>query len=176
LGASGVDSTFYEVDSAGDAVDTIVVSGVAELRLARVLSSGNILFTGDQGGFKVFEADTSGAIVWSAPLTGKGYEAQRLANGNTLATTGETVTAIEVASDGSVVSTIGGSGIFTEELLWFSGFELLESGNVVVANWHGHGFENSTGPHLVEFSPTNEIVWQFSSPDFITITNLLIVD
>src|SRR5690606_15244653 len=118
------------------------------------------LFTGDQGGFQAFEIDASGAIVWSAPLTGKGYEALRLENGNTLATTGETVTAIEIAPDGTIVATRGGSAAFPDaEFLWFSGFELLPSGNVLVANWHGHEMESSPGPHLVELSPTNEIVW-----------------
>lgn len=176
IGLSGADSTFHELDGSGQIVNTIVVGGVAELRLARTLPNGNLLFTGDQGGFKVFEADGTGAVVWSAPLTGKGYEAVRLSNGNTLATTGETSTAIELAPDGSIAATVGGTENFEAELLWFSGVEVLENGNVVVANWHGHGMEESTGPHLVEFTPQNDIVWQFSSPDFKTITNVLMVN
>lgn len=59
---------------------------------------------------------------------------------------------------------------------FFSGFELLPNGHVVVANWLGRG-KHEKGPHLVEFNDANECVWQWK--DHVAarqVTNVLMLN
>ena len=56
-----------EVNSAGTQVARVTVNNITTFRLARRLSNGNTLITGDMNNdlkFKVFEVNASGAIVW----------------------------------------------------------------------------------------------------------------
>jgi hypothetical protein len=170
--------TFSEVDTTGAEVAKVEVNGLNQLRLARRLANGNTLFTGERavGEWIVFEVDGTGAIVWEKPLSGKGYVALRTAGGNTLATTGATVTLTELAPDGSTVKLWGGTTAHpTARLQWFSGFQVLTNGNMVIANWLGDG-KLTMGPHAVEFDATNQLVWQWEDHTAaMTITNLLVL-
>jgi hypothetical protein len=171
--------TFSEVDTAGAEVTKIEVNGVNQLRLARRLANGHTLFTGERavGEWIVFEIDGTGAIVWEKPLAGKGYVALRTAGGNTLATTGATVTLTELGSDGSTVKLWGGTTAHASaRLQWFSGFQVMGNGNVVIANWLGDG-KLMMGPHAVEFNAANELVWQWEDHTAaMTVTNLLVLE
>jgi len=177
LGTGEPAVTLVEIDKDGKEVKKILSDGVGEFRLARRLADGKTIFTGSKGGFKVYECDPSGAITWSAPLTGKGYLALRQENGNTFATTGETVTVIELDKDGKILSTLGSTKDHANaRLLWFSGFHRIANGNFVVANWCGHG-KTGQGPHVVEFDAGNKLVWQWE--DHVaakTVTNVLVLE
>jgi hypothetical protein len=177
LGQAGTDATFFEVGSDGSVVTTLVAPGVSELRLARRLDNGHTLFTGMKGGFLVLEIDEAGASVWEKPLPGKGYVATRSSNGNTLATTGDALTLLELDTDGTELKHWGGSAEHPDaRLRWFSGFQSLADGHKVVANWLGHGMEGS-GPHIVEFDDANELVWQWEDHLLAqTITNVLVLE
>jgi hypothetical protein len=169
---------FHDVDAAGTEVGSVTVNGIDQLRLARRLDSGNTLFTGQEGVvYNVYEANGSGTIVWTKPLPGKGYVAQRLASGNTLATTGATVTLVELDPTGAVVKTLGGLTAHpNDHLIWFSGFQVLANGNTVIANWLGDG-KTGMGPHAVELDSANNLVWSWQ--DFVaasTVTNLLVLE
>ncbi len=173
IGSNQGGITFTEINSSGETVRSVNYLGLGDLRIARVLESGNLLFTGSSP-HQVFEGDFSKKIVWKATLPGKGYKAWRLPNGNTWATTGETVTVIEIDKQGKVVKTLGGNSNVGQK--WYSGFHLLENGNIVVANWLGHGQEGK-GPHAVEFDSSNKLVWSWEDHTLAsTITNLLVLD
>jgi hypothetical protein len=171
--------TFSEVDTAGAEVAKVEVNGLNQLRLARRLASGNTLFTGERavGEWIVFEVDGTGAIVWEKPLAGKGYVALRNAGGNTLATTGATVTLTELTPGGTTAKLWGGTAAHpTARLQWFSGFQVLGNGNVVIANWLGDG-KLTMGPHAVEFDADNKLVWQWEDHTAaMTVTNLLVLE
>jgi hypothetical protein len=171
--------TFSEVDTAGAEVAKVEVNGLNQLRLARRLANGNTLFTGERavGEWIVFEVDGTGAIVWEKPLTGKGYVALREAGGNTLATTGATVTLTELTPGGTTAKLWGGTTAHpTARLQWFSGFQVLGNGNVVIANWLGDG-KLTMGPHAVEFDADNKLVWQWEDHTAaMTVTNLLVLE
>jgi hypothetical protein len=170
---------FHEVDPAGVEVAKVTVTGLDSLRLARRLDNGNTLFTGEFPAmvYNVYEAKPDGSILWSKPLPGKGYVAQRLPNGNTLATTGSTVTLVELDPSGAIVKTLGGLAAHpNDHLIWFSGFQVLANGNTVIANWLGD-MKNGMGPHAVELDPSNKLVWSWQ--DFtaaMTVTNLLVLE
>ncbi|MBK9757107.1 MAG: hypothetical protein IPO88_27145 [Nannocystis sp.] len=167
---------FTEVDPGGALVQTLTVPGMLELRLVRVLDDGHLLFTAILPN-RVVEVDMTGAVVWEAPLPDKGYTAERLPGGDTLATAGEPCLVVRLSPAGDVVEQLGGEAMFPRVGLdWFSGFDLLADGNIVVANWLGHDAWG-TGPHLVELTPDNQLVWQWE--DFeaaMQITNVLVFD
>jgi hypothetical protein len=57
-------------------------------------------------------------------------------------------------------------------------FQLLPDGNIVLANWQGHGpgFGGS-GVQLLEFNPRGEIVWSWSKSDLISsLQGVLVLD
>ncbi|MCB9752345.1 MAG: hypothetical protein H6713_20515 [Myxococcales bacterium] len=176
LGANaGPGVVFSYVDGDGAVQDTLEISGVTELRLARVLEGGNILFTAGLP-WMAMEVNPAGETVWKAILPGKGYLAERLPNGNTLATTGDAVTVLELDEGGEVVNTLGGKQSFPDiGLDWFSGFTTLSSGDVVAANWLGHD-KWGTGPHLVQFTPDNALAWSWEDHELaMQVTNVLAV-
>lgn len=168
--------TFTEVDPGGALVKMMTVPGILELRLVRVLDDGHLLFTAILPN-RVVEVDASGVVVWEAMLPDKGYTAERLPGGDTLATAGEPCLLVRLSPEGEIVEQLGGEAMFPRVGLdWFSGFSQLADGNVVVANWLGHDAWG-TGPHLVELTPDNQLVWQWE--DFeaaMQITNVLVLD
>jgi hypothetical protein len=166
----------YELDRHGRELGQRVLQGLKDLRLLRVIDNGNILLT-VSAPCRAIEVDPHGHIVWQAGLPDKGYKAVRLPNGNTLASTGGAVTVVELNPAGEQVRAVGGKQHHPQlGLDWFSGFDLLPNGNIVVANWLGHG-KQGTGVHVVEFDGDNRAVWKWDDREqAATITNVLVVD
>lgn len=181
-----------EVNSAGKEVSRVTINNITTFRLARRLSNGNTLITGDTNNdlkFKVFEVNATGAIVWQQLLYGgKGYVANRLANGETQATMGPVGNLYQPGKDdnkllqlsptGAIVKFWGGMANHpTAELRKFSGYSVVPgNGNILIANWLGDG-NTGTGPHAVEFDAKNNLVWSWK--DFSaaqTITNVLVIE
>ncbi|MCY2996142.1 MAG: hypothetical protein NTY19_51085 [Planctomycetota bacterium] len=172
--AAGV--VLYELNCEGQEVDQRLLAGLKDLRLARSLANGNVLLT-VSGPCRVIEVDLQGQMVWQASLPDKGYKAVRLPNGNTLVSTGGAVTVVELNPAGQEVFVAGGKKSHPNQGLdWFSGFDGLPNGNLVVANWLGHG-QQGRGPHLVEFDRQNRVVWKWEDHQLAaTITNVLVCD
>ena len=73
---------------------------------------------------------------------------------------------------------LGGKDIHpTLDLGNFSGFEILASGNVIIANWLGHlATPPSEAPHIVEFDQNNKAVWTWGNQAVARqITNILVI-
>jgi hypothetical protein len=148
------------------------------MRLLRPTPAGTLLIGGCAPEFAVLEVERPGGkVLRKLPLPQKGYKAMALANGNILASAGGTVNVLEFDAAGKTVSTVGGKAAFPKlGFDFFSGFERLANGNVVVANWLGHG-KQGTGPHLVELTPANQLVWSWADHQAAKqVTNLLILD
>ncbi|MBI5818200.1 MAG: hypothetical protein HZA88_04370 [Verrucomicrobia bacterium] len=147
------------------------------LRLARFTDNGHVLFTTGNP-IRVVEWDlTANKEVWSAPFPGKGYVALRRADGTTAVSTGGAVSVVEIARDGKITKTWLGDAYRKQYRLdWFSGFEFLPNGNVVVANWLGHGAQGK-GPHVIEVDASNRVVWSWEDHAAAKqVTNLLMID
>jgi hypothetical protein len=170
-----------EVTSAGREVSKVTINNVTTFRLARRLSNGHTLITGDINNdlnWKVFEVDATGAIIWQKVLGGKGYVANRLANGDTRATICQTDNKLlQFNPTGSIVKQWGGNANHpAAQLRKFSGYSVVPNGNILIANWLGDG-NIGTGPHAVEFDANNSLVWSwknFSAAQ--TVTNLLVIE
>ncbi|MBI5684725.1 MAG: hypothetical protein HZC54_06565 [Verrucomicrobia bacterium] len=149
----------------------------ALLRLARFTSDGHVLFTTGNP-IRVVEWDlAANKEVWSAPFPGKGYVALRRADGTTAVSTGGAVSVVEIARDGKITKTWLGDAYRKQHRLdWFSGFEFLPNGHIVVANWLGHGAQGK-GPHVIEVDADNKVVWSWEDHTAAKqVTNLLMLD
>jgi hypothetical protein len=177
LGGAGKGGiAIYTVDAKGKTLNTRILKGMRDLRLMRALKNGNILLT-IGGPYRAVEVDAKGKIVWQAKLPGKGYKATRLPCGNTLVSTANAVQIVEFDANGKTVNCVGGKKSHPDMLLdCFSGFDTLKNGNVVVANWLGHGNQGK-GKHLIEFDKKNKVIWTWGDHKTAKVlTNVLLTD
>ena len=142
----------------------------SDTRLARKLSNGHYLVAHEADG-KVREYDGKGAVVWEyeVPLFGKerkgghGPEAWgnslfcalRLANGNTLISTGNGHGVIEVTPAKEIVWQVTQDELPGIKLAWVTTLEVLKNGNIVLGNCHA----GKDRPQIVEITHDKKVVW-----------------
>jgi len=143
-----------------------------DTRLVRKLSDADYLVCHEGDGcIRQYDGKT-GDVVWQyeVPLFGrdaadghgpssfgnKAFSAIRLASGNTLITTGNGHSVIEVTPDKEIVWKLDQNELPGITLGWVTTAEVLPSGNYVIGNCHaGEG-----QPILIEIEPkTKEVVW-----------------
>jgi hypothetical protein len=117
---------------------------------------------------------------WTAllPSGGKAYSVFPRPGGGVWATSGAPSTVIAYNQAGQIVSQVGGKDVHMGiGLDFFSGFEILPNGNLLAANWQGHvAAPAANTPHLVEFTPANQLVWQWGNQTVARqITNTLVL-
>jgi arylsulfatase A-like enzyme len=153
-----VDATVYELDADGKEISCVTPKEKLDIRLMRLLDNGNLLLGGATPK-AIVELARTGAVVRKIPLSGKGYTAVRLANGHYRSGTGDECKVIEMDADGKIYWFVGGKAEHPSlGLDFFSGWDTLPNGNIVVANWLGHG-KQGKGCHLAEFTRDNKLVW-----------------
>lgn len=171
--------TMRTVDPTGATVRSCTLPGNGDLRALVRDPDGSILYGKNLDLFRVNETCQQ---LWTArlPAGSKAYNAvSRLGGvGGVWATSGGPTTVIEFDQQGQILRQLGGRNAHPNTTLdFFSGFKLLPNGNVVVANWQGYvGNPVDSTPHLVEFSPENELVWRWGNQTTARqITNVLVV-
>jgi outer membrane protein assembly factor BamB len=162
-----------------------------DTRLARKLANGNYLVCHEgDGAVREYDGD-SGDVVWEydVPLFGrepagghgpeafgnKCFAAVRLANSNTLISTGNGHSVLEITRDRKIVWQIAQRDLPGITLAWVTTLQVLPNGHYVIGNCHA-GPDN---PQLIELDPkTKEVVWTLN--DFTTfgndVSNTLILD
>jgi hypothetical protein len=167
-----------------DAQDQLTHKTVYEgtyIRLLRQTAKGTYLMVCDK---EVREGDTNGAYVWKASLgiqgQGHAWKAVRLPNGNTLASAGYGAFMAELDPLGKLVRRFGSASEVPAAVKasFYATFQLLPNGDVVVANWQGHGpGHGNSGIQLLEYDKAGAIVWQWSKPEIISsIQGVLVLD
>ena len=148
-----------------------------DLRLMRFNAADNMLVVQTRKPRCLVEADMTGKVVRTAPLPDKGYRAHEMKNGNILVSIGDSVKVIEIDNTGLIVRFVGGREKHADAGMdFFSGFDVLSNGNIVAANWLGHG-KQGTAPHLFEFNNRNEIVWSWEDHKKAKqVTNVLMLE
>ncbi|HBE69425.1 MAG TPA: hypothetical protein DDW52_14870 [Planctomycetaceae bacterium] len=184
-----------ELDKRGDIVFEmpLVVSKPhphRDTRLVRKLDSGNFLVCHEGDGIvREYEPsrtqglDDNAKIAWeyAVPLMGreraKGHGpeafgnqcfcALRLKNGNTLISTGNGHSVIEVTPQKDIVWKIEQNDLPEITLAWVTTLEVLPNGNIVIGNCHA-GPEN---PQIIEVDRQKNVFWKFH--DFKRFGNAL---
>ncbi len=163
------------LDATGAEIGRLETRTGSDLRLMRLLDDGGFLL-GLAGPHCLLRLDREAQLAGRWKLPGKGYLGLIQPGGSILASTGHDVSIVRLDSDGGQKVVAGGKAHSESGLLWFSGFDVLDNGNIVVANWCGHGHAGE-GPHLIEFHTDNRIVWKWADHQAaMQVTNVLILD
>ena len=161
----------------------------SDTRLVRQLENGHFLVAHEADQI-VKEYDAAGAVIWEFPVPlfgkapagghgpeafgGKCFAAIRLKNGNTLISTGNGHSLLEVTPAKEVVWKLEQHDLPGITLAWVTTVEELENGNLRFGNCHA-GPEN---PQIIEVTKAKEVVWTFK--DFTTfgdgLANTLVID
>jgi hypothetical protein len=176
IAESGI-GRIIEVDRAGKLVKEIKLkrnkpSAHSDTRLVRKLADGHYLVSHEADG-AVREYDGDGKVVWEydvplfdrKPAGGHGpegygnqtFQPLRLANGNTLISTGNGHGIIEVTPEKKIVWQIGQKDLPEITLAWVTTLQVLPNGNIVFGNCHA-GPEN---PQVIEVTRDKRVVWTF---------------
>lgn len=169
----GSPSGFFEIDAAGKTIRTIHPEGALNhLRLLRPLENGNIVYCAL---LSVYEIDLQGKVLWTHSFKGKTTLALEQSDGSFFSTLGKETELYRVSRDGCVQMVAGGTANHPDaNLAWFSGFDLLPNGHVVVANWRGHGY-SLPSKHLFEFDADNRMVWSWDDPSVKGVTTVQMI-
>lgn len=143
-----------------------------DTRLARKLDDGHYLVC-HEGDGTVREYDGDGKVVWEYPVPmfgkrsagGHGPEAfgnacfgaVRLKNGNTLLTTGNGHSLLEVTPDRKIVWELHQDDLPGIKLAWVTTLQVLPDGNVVFGNCHA----GPNNPQVIEVTRDKKVVWTF---------------
>ncbi|MDP9036933.1 MAG: hypothetical protein M3O50_19210 [Myxococcota bacterium] len=178
-GAQGI--VLVEVSSAGVVQRKIVYPGFTYVRLVRETPQGTFLVTSNH---TIFEGQADGTILWQTvlastpPVTNmNAWKALRLASGETVVSTGYAANFQILGTDHKVRQTITGPA--TVAPYFFGNFEVLPSGNFLVANWEGHGAgSGNKGHQLLEFDPQGTLVWSWKQdPLYVSsIQDVIVLD
>ena len=148
------------------------------VRLIRQTAQGTFLMSCND---RIREADSAGNYLSDFAMEGfyHAWKSLRLPSGNLLVSAGYGAFMAELESSGKLVRKFGGRDQVPEVNPYFYAmFQLLSCGNVVVANWQGHGDGlGNSGIQLLEFDPSGSIVWQWSEATRISsLQGLLVLD
>ena len=167
-----------EVDAAGATRHLINFPELNYTRLVRETSSGTLLITSDT---VVFESDNNGKILWKAKIVSTkrphSWQALRLANGQTIVSSGYAGNFQIFAKDGSPVNSITGPAEVNPN--FYAGFQILKNGNLIVANWQGHGPTfGASGLQLLEYTPNGKLVWSWKQDPtkYSSIQGVIVLD
>ena len=149
------------------------------VRLIRQDSAGNYLMCCND---RIREASPEGQYLRDYPVEGflHAWKAVKLANGHLMVSAGYGSFMVELAADGGTLRNFGAKDSVPQEVQpnFYAMFQVLPSGNLVVANWQGHGpGHGGQGIQLLEFDPAGNIVWTWSQADRISsLQGILVLD
>jgi hypothetical protein len=149
------------------------------VRLIRQTEQGTYLMSCND---RIREGARDGTYLREFPVEGffHAWKALRLPNGNLMVTAGYGAFVVELDPAGRIIRQFGGKAQVGEKVrpFFYAMFQLLPNGNIVVANWQGHGpgFGHS-GVQLLEFDRAGEIVWSWSKAELISsLQGVLVLD
>lgn len=160
-----------------------------DTRLVRKLANGNYLVCHEGDGL-VREYDAKGETIWEyqvplfdkQPKGGHGVEAfgnqcfaaLRQKNGNTLISTGNGHSVLEVTPEKDIVWSLHQNDLPNIQLAWVTTLQVLKNGNIVLDNCHA-GPKN---PQIIEVNRDKQVVWTFHDFDRFgdATTNTQILD
>jgi len=175
-GTNGV--VVMELDAADREVHCAVFPG-DYVRLIRQTAQSTYLMCCND---RIREGSREGKYLREFPVSGffHAWKAVRLANGNLLVSAGYGAFLVELDANGKITRKFGGKDTVPAEVnpFFYAMFQLLPNGNVVLANWQGHGEgHGAKGVQLLEFNPAGEIVWQWSKSELISsLQGVLVLD
>jgi len=175
-GSKGV--VVLEIDDANTVRHKTVFPG-DYVRLIRETAQGTWLMMNNT---MIREGDRNGKLLneWTVPGFRHAWKAVRLPNGHMIASAGYGAFMTELDANGAVLRKF-----FSKEtepagvnVNFCAMFQLLGNGNIVLANWQGHGpGHGASGKQIVEFDAAGRIVWEWSDAKLISsMQGVLVLD
>lgn len=167
-----------ELDASDREIHRVIFPG-DYVRLIRQTNQGTYLMSCND---RIREGTSDGKYLREFPVEGfyHAWKSLRLPNGNLIVTAGYGAFVVELDSSGKVVRKFGGKDQVSENVrpFFYAMFQLLANGNIVLANWQGHGAGfGSSGVQLLEFNSVGEIVWTWSKAELISsLQGILVLD
>jgi hypothetical protein len=149
------------------------------VRLMRQTSKGTYLMACDA---VIAEVNDKGEVVWQSNVENfnHSWKAVRMPNGDALASGGYGTFIAEIDPSGAVVRTLGKRYDLPlgTNPAFYATFQLLPNGDVVFANWQGHGKgHGKSGVQLIELDKEGKVAWQWSEAALISsLQGMLILD
>jgi len=175
-GAKGV--AVLELDVNDKEINRAIFPG-DYVRLIRQTNEGTYLMSCND---RIREGSRDGKYLREFPVDGfyHAWKSLRLPNGNLIVSAGYGAFMVELDANGKILRKFGGKESLPEKVrpFFYAMLQLLPNGNIVLANWQGHGlgFGNS-GKQLLEFNSAGEIVWSWSKADLISsLQGVLVLD
>ena len=185
-GESGI--YICELDEQGKTVDSrlLVATGLLKGRLVRHTAQDTLLFCSETHGKRVIhEASFDDGIKTLFEIPGgvasdSMVKATRIAPERIVVSTGYAASLLLIDTSRGVVSQIGGKSQAEPKGLrrllspnFFSGYQLLASGDYLIANWQGHGPSHGVdGYQLLMYSAEGELLWTFDQTEYPHMTSL----
>lgn len=146
------------------------------LRLMRFTSKGTILMGANK---KTIEIDMSGNILKETDVTGAKhiYKVIKPSKTTTLLSAGYGGFIATLDKDGNITNKVGQKAKEAGKTLgFFADFQLLQNGNIIVTNWHGHKRDDSKkGDQILEFDKKGDLVWSWHDPELAGCIHGIIV-
>lgn len=167
LGETGV--VLAELDANDQVVAQRVLPG-DYVRLIRETEAGSFLMMCNTC---IRVTDGSGSTLREHAVDGflHAWKAVQLPNGHLIASAGYGAFLVELDVHGNVRRKFGAKGQVPEAVrpFFYAMFQLLPTGDIVVANWQDHGpGHGSSGVQLLQFNREGDIVWQWSQSELIS--------
>jgi outer membrane protein assembly factor BamB len=164
-----------EVTPAGKIVSTVKITTSdshyhTQIRRIQHLENGNILaaLSGEEVA-REFRPD--GSVAWENGKHHWLFQALRLPGGNTLLSCGTENRLVEVDPSGKTVWELTPQDVPEVGMIWTTGVERLENGNLLVSNFlHGR---KEPGAHAFEVTRDKKVVWKFSDRKLVNATCLV---
>ena len=161
--------------------------GLSKGRLVRHTAEGSFLFCSETDGKRlVHEADFQTGIRTLVQIpddvpADSMLKALRIAPDRIVVSTGYAASLIIIdTARAAVVQTIGGKAQPDRAGLrrplsphFFSGYQILASGDILIANWQGHGPSHGpNGYQVLMYSAQGELLWTFDQTEYPHMTSL----
>jgi hypothetical protein len=157
------------------------------VRICRPTPAKSFIIGGKAAGM-IYEFDSTGKKIWECNAGGEPYMALRLQSGATLISTGYGAQMVLADKQGAVIKkfpTLEDKS--KDSLFWkaanpnfFAGFQILHNGNIVVANWQGHGAgHGASGFQLIEIdSALTKVVtyWKQNASMVSSLHGVIVLD
>lgn len=165
----------------------LVGAGLLKGRLVRHTTADTLLFCSETDGKRVIhEATWSGGVktLFQIPdgvPADSMLKAVRVAADRLVVSAGYSASLLIIDTvQGAVVQTIGGKTQPEPQGLrrllspnFFSGFQLLPTGEYLIANWQGHGPSHAAdGYQVLMYAADGELVWTFDQTEYPRMTSL----
>ena len=147
-----------------------IYEGLRNVRMMTVLASGEILLAHNDGVARctlASEGSEKGAIVQSykLPRGRNAYKAIPRKAGGFWVAGGYAEALFAYSDDGQVLKTFQAKQLDGLKNHFYGGLVEQANGNVIIANWTGHGANDSKkGWQVIEFDAEGKVVWHLHDP------------